>query len=353
MKKEATPKKWFLRCLIVILFALFCCFMLVIIIDPYFHYHKPLDGMTYRMREERYTNPGIAKNFEYETIVTGTSMTRNFMPSLIDELFQTTSVKLPIPGGRYGDINELLRVAFDANKDIKHVMVTMDLDRIIMNYNEKNDETVPYYLYDNNPFNDISYLLNKTVLVHDCLGNIMATVMKQEGSTLDSYASYDSECGKDAVLSQYYREENICDRKPYGVEEQRIVEDNINKNYISLIKEHPDTHFDIIIPPYSIVYWDSANRKGELENQIMAEQKAIEMLLQYENVSVYSFYNDTELICNLDNYYDSIHYNADISRKILTDISEQKSQITLDNLDKRMEEDLEFLTTYGYDTLFE
>ena len=46
----------------------------VLIIDPYFHYHKPLKFLSYYLnnQEQRYINDGIGRYFEYDSIITGT-----------------------------------------------------------------------------------------------------------------------------------------------------------------------------------------------------------------------------------------------------------------------------------------
>ena len=61
------------------------------IVDPYFHYHKPLAGLEYAIYDERYQNDGIVKHFDYDAILTGTSMTENFKTSEFDALFLKAS----------------------------------------------------------------------------------------------------------------------------------------------------------------------------------------------------------------------------------------------------------------------
>lgn len=47
-------------------------------IDPYFHYRKPnVDGYFYTLYNERSQNNGISKHFDYDALITGTSMTEN------------------------------------------------------------------------------------------------------------------------------------------------------------------------------------------------------------------------------------------------------------------------------------
>ena len=80
----------------------------VIIVDPYFHYHKPFSFLSYRLYEERYTNDGISRNFTFDAMITGTSMAQNFKPSEMDALFGTHSVKETFSGAGYQELSEKL-----------------------------------------------------------------------------------------------------------------------------------------------------------------------------------------------------------------------------------------------------
>ena len=58
-------KKLFGQMLMSLIGVLICVALFVAIVDPYFHYHAPLEQMSYRLVDEKYTNVGILKNFEY------------------------------------------------------------------------------------------------------------------------------------------------------------------------------------------------------------------------------------------------------------------------------------------------
>lgn len=49
-----------------------------VIMDPYFHYHKPFEWQKHGWWQERYINDGILKHFDYNAIIAGTSMVENF-----------------------------------------------------------------------------------------------------------------------------------------------------------------------------------------------------------------------------------------------------------------------------------
>ena len=80
-KRTLTAKAW-----VKIFISLFVCLIvlmaaMVAVIDPFFHYHKPLGAFYYTLDNERDQNDGITRHFEYNALITGTSMTQNFKAS--------------------------------------------------------------------------------------------------------------------------------------------------------------------------------------------------------------------------------------------------------------------------------
>ena len=51
---------------------------LVIYVDPFFHYHAPLEGFPYIVDNQLSQNPGMAENMTYDGCIIGSSMTVNF-----------------------------------------------------------------------------------------------------------------------------------------------------------------------------------------------------------------------------------------------------------------------------------
>ena len=79
------------------------------LVDPFFHYHKPLEQLAYPIDSERYQNDGISRNFTYDAVLTGTSMMENFKASRFDSLFGVASVKIPYAGGYYKEVDQAVR----------------------------------------------------------------------------------------------------------------------------------------------------------------------------------------------------------------------------------------------------
>ena len=80
-------KQWACLTLTLLLGALALVVGAVVIIDPFEIYHQatafipPIANGT-----QIYSNAGIAKNYEYDSVVIGSSMTENFLPSQLDGL---------------------------------------------------------------------------------------------------------------------------------------------------------------------------------------------------------------------------------------------------------------------------
>lgn len=350
MVHEMNERKWFYRTILYLTVCLTMFALIIIVTDPYFHFHAPIKGTSYRLYEERYINDGIARHFEYDAIITGTSMTQNFKTSEFDELFDCNSVKLPFAGGGYQEISQSLQRAFSYNEHIEKVLWGLDGTLLIQESDFHNYEEYPSYLYDNCILNDVNYVLNKSIMYHGTLNNIAMTVRGEESTTFDEYSAWERKAGNDVVLGDYGLRTAGAKVEEYGLsdEEKRLVEDNIRINVCSVIEEHPDTTFYIYFPPYSIACWDVWGREGKILAHIEAEYVAAEMLMQYTNVELYCFYENIGMICDLDNYRDLLHYVAEINSDLLEWMSKGEYRLTLDIHKEHVKKETEFFMNYEY-----
>ncbi len=87
---EQQQKKWFIRCIGLLAAAVAAAVLLVWLVDPLFHFHKPFPFISYNLYDERYVNDGILRHFDYNTVIIGTSMAQNFKPSEVEALFGGT-----------------------------------------------------------------------------------------------------------------------------------------------------------------------------------------------------------------------------------------------------------------------
>lgn len=327
----------------------------VVLIDPFFHYHKPLKKISYFIdnNQQRYMNDGIVKNFEYDSIITGTSMTENFRSSQFDNLFNSKSIKVPFSGGSYREINNIVDVSLKNKRDVKYILRGLNYGKIREEYSKMSYGNYPTYLYDDNILNDYKYILSKGAFFQSLI-NLIKSLKSKENINFDEYSSWrNKESRRDVVLRTYKRDENKKEEEKLTLQEIEIVKENIEKNVLELPKKYPDVKFIYFITPYSIVYWDSINQSGDILKQLEAEKIMIEMILEIPNIELYSFFNNYELITDLNNYTDAGHYNYKINDKILEWISRKEYRLTKENYKKYLEENKEFYLNYDYDKIFQ
>ncbi len=346
-------RNWTLMTLSMTFLFLVCLGLCTVVVDPFFHYHPPLDELQYPINNERYQNNGIVRNFKYDAIITGTSMTENFKTTEFDKLFGVESVKVPFSGASYKEIGENLQCAIDANPNIRTVLLCLDSSWFAADKDKMAYDSYPTYLYDNNLLNDVYYIFNKEVLLNDTLGVLSYTNAGFQTTSFDFYANWmeGKEFGKKAVLRTYQRPEKSLDVE-ITEEEILIIKENISQNILSLVENNAQITFLIFFPPYSILYWDLMNQCGLLEWQLDAEKIVIEMLVEYDNIKLSSFFNNYNLICDLENYKDMLHYGEDINSKILLWVFNGDYQITKDNYQGYCEGERTFYLNYDYEKIF-
>ena len=352
--EQDLARRWFFRCLGILAAAFIAVALLVVIVDPYFHYHKPLPFLSYRLYEERYINDGISRHFDFDAIITGTSMAQNFKPSEMDALFGTRSVKETFSGAGYQELSENLERALKRNPDITTVVWTVDYNGFLRDYDWVQYEDYPTYLYDDNPWNDVSYLFNKDVLYHALLPCLAMTLTGQPSTTMDEYSAWERETGLSVILQSYDRENVSPEPKlSFDEEDRRAVSQTIEQNITRVVNQYPDVTFYVFYPPYSICYWDALHIKGTLVRQIMAEQTATELLLQCPNVRLFNFFDQYQVVCNPDYYCDDGHYSGEVNSMILRWMAEGRGLVTKENYLEKIQTELDFYLGFDYDSIYE
>lgn len=306
--------------------------LVTLVIDPYLHYHEPLAKLEYPLKDERYINDGIARNYEYEAMITGTSMAQNFKASQMEELWQVATIKTAYSGATFHELNESIGRALFYNPNLKYVLCSLDGSRI--NYDAYTDsyDGYPEYLYDENPFNDVNYLLNKEV-VPKTIAVLNYTRAGNQTTSMDAYGSWSQYkvFGKEAVEATVVPKQAAAESVSFTTEDEARVRENIGENYLKTALEYPQVTFYFYLPPYSTYYWEDLIKTGQLEAQLMAEELAVELLTEAPNVHVYGFADRLEITKNLDNYMDILHYGDWINEEIMEMIYRGEGELTKEN----------------------
>lgn len=322
-KKEKNPFK---RAIVLALAmaSAACVFVaaLVVYVDPFFHYHSPLKGFPYLVDNQLSQNPGMAAHMEYDSVILGSSMTVNFQTSWFKELMGLNTIKLSYSGAFPKDQANIMEIIFKhgsdggacaggSKREVKKVFLGVD----VITYTGGVDETkypIPEYLYDDNYLNDIKYLLNKDVV----LNYILRPMADPDPTDLSNvYASWWTEeyYSEEWVLHNYTSPEQVAeetDREAYLAS----VEKNLAVNICPYIEQNPETEFVVFFPPYSILFWNDVLKENHLEATLEEYRYIAERLGAYENVELYFFPDQEEIICDLNHYADYSHYHPRYNR---------------------------------------
>jgi len=304
--------KNFILTVIVILLA---CISIVIVVDPFFHYHKPILGLKAVLSEKEYQCIGTIKNFDYDALIVGSSVCENYNNHWFDDKFDCNSIKAVRSYGATADLCYFVNEAYK-DHNLKYVFYNIDPTSLAAKPYLTFEETgCPMYLYDSNPLNDVEYLLNKDVLIEKIPYMITKSFIGEydEGNSF-SWGQW-KEFHADMVTGLYIRSHSIKEMK-----DDKFYEDECNSNIEmieSIVSKHPETKFYFFYPPYSFVWWDGVYRDGDLNAYIHNMKQCTLRLMKYSNVEFYSFITDEEIVTDLDNYMDVLHFSPDINHRIV------------------------------------
>lgn len=353
MKRHLSEKSWnviVIGCTVGIL-ALIAIFTAVV--DPFFHFHKPLGELQYPMQYERYQNDGITRHYEYNGMITGTSMTQNFKASEAEQLWGGTFIKASYSGASFYEIDQAVRRAFSYNADLKTVIRSLDVAFIAADPYHMEYEGYPEYLYDNIPFNDVNYLLNKEVFTKT-LAVFNYTKAGNQTSDFDEYANWNQyhEFGRESVfrgLTIYDQQESMG-----GLAEkdkQQIIA-NVTMNVVATAEKYPETTFYVFFPPYSICYWGAMVRTGQMERALEEQETAIQTMIGTPNIKIFSFMDCFDIATDLNNYTDTLHYGEWINSEILQFMHAEEHLLTADNYEEYLQKIEKYYSSYDYDSLY-
>ena len=329
----------------------------VYLADPFYHFHGPLFGLEPYLDNAVYQTPGAARHLSYDSAIVGSSMTENFHTTWFDEELGWHTVKLSYSGARTSDLAAILGQVFLSSNEVKNIVLDLNA------YQLTEDSTTcyverPEYLYDENPFSDVQYFLNRDVLCA-ALGRTLAYLGKTSGDMDSSYCWEDPELfGLEKTRKAYelVRSEPGFEKQNPDAEEIQEYVDNCLANLSNItpyIEDHPTTHFLIFYPPYSIAYWQTLQESGTLEKIIAVYRASVETLLQYENVSLYYFQDEKEIIADLGSYRDLCHYTPQVNRYIFECIKEDRDGIDESNYFEHLNAMYELACHYPYEDMWE
>lgn len=351
-----TENKFIKLFILISIFLMILFASIIVIVDPCFHYHKPFEFFQYNLQggKERYQNDGIGKNWDYDAIITGSSMTENFKTTQFDDLFNVSSVKLPFSGSSWKEINDNLARALN-KKHPKAIVRGLDTNQILNDKDRQRYSGFPEYLYNNLIFDDVNYVLNKNFMFDYVIPALSYTRDGNKTTSFDVYNNWNAgyTFGAEAVWNSYKdsRKNDALPMKEFSDDDKIVVRDNVNQNVLELVALYPDVQFYYFFTPYSIMWWDSVKQDGTMFQITEGLKSACTLLLKHENLHLFSFFDDYEMICNLDNYKDNGHYGEWVNEWMLECMKNDVSRLNVSTYKQYWDEIFDFYNNYDYEKL--
>ncbi len=342
------PKHFFIAVLAGILACFGALTLLLSTEDPFFVLGGIGEEETALFDNQRYQMAGLIRHQDYSAVVMGTSLVANYRASWFTQGTGEQTLKITFPDGWISEFDTALRLAFRTHPKLNRVYFGLDPNILVRSDSGRTVE-LPQYLYNQNPLDDVEYLLNA-----DTYETALRTFLRrrsEEAVTLDDAYVWDGahDFSWDDALRGYARPE--INPAPLSADAYLgAAEENLDV-VCAWLEEHPNTQFIIWFPPYSILYWDKMTREGTADAILTAGEYAAGRLLEYDNVSLHSLMYCMPMT-NLNYYTDHVHCSGDVTAWAAQALMNGEFRWTREDYRTQLADLRQFVKSYDYEILF-
>ena len=344
-------------------FSLAILFLGVIIYhDPLKLFHKPWNYKNHLHSSMREQTAGIIRHIEHDSIILGTSVLQNTSAREASKCLGGQFINISTAGSDYFERSFILEYALKKKK-IKKVLYSLDdLGKVRWGdpaYNYKNWN----YLYDDNRLNDIKIYLNEKYLTclfsftskEKCMGD------KRDFDRPGAWYLWEENIRTFGGFENWLKHRNSPNMKHLFkvisnalnlMEKTKTIHNKtnslfdltrskkyINKYILAYAQQYPETEFIFIVPPYSRLAF-SLLVKTDITKFIVyldSLKYMVSLAEMNSNIKVYAWGND-KIVDDLSNYRDLTHFSHTINSWILKSIENNEGLLSIDMIDKYLEE---------------
>ncbi len=319
-----SSKKWILTTFTISICLLLILSLITYIFDPLYQYHYSADDNYFLA--PRYSSAGLIKNYEYDSVVMGSSMTQNFDLQDFKNQMGLNAIKVTMGGMNLADYKLNMELVNKSGK-CKTMFVGIDLHKLA---EEEPSTKFPEYLYDGY-INDYKYLLSSDVYTHFLPLAIGSKSLKAFGKPIPPMLSSKADINKMGYWNDRYEfgEDVLFEHMlnaGRGLSEINL--NNLNERLKNNIDDFflcisDNTTYYFFFPPYSAFYWEDCEYKNYIDELLTAKKYFYEVSEKYDNINIYDFQNIDQTI-DLSYYKDITHYSEDINEFMVTCFAEQQ-----------------------------
>ena len=305
------------------------------VVDPFQQYRKPTwyEARYYRPLQ-RYINPGMAKHYDYEIVVTGSSMMENTRNSEVGKILTGKAINLAMGAMTAYELRQLLTTILATGK-AKHIILDLNFNAFAGSPTmQVVTEPLPLYLYDDIPWNDVHYLLQAQTLAKSAeivLGMKREYLFQSSTPTSRYSGGRVATFSKNAVLRGLDLNNINRDFKqlPRTLEGMRA---SFDANLLPLLRAYPEVRFSLVYPPWSALVWEDFRRRNQVDVSLAFKRSVFDAVRDLPNVALYDFQARLDWVTDLDNYKDIYHFAPRISREMIEAIATGSDRVTSETL---------------------
>ncbi len=280
----------------------------------------------------RELNAGFIKNYDYETIVIGSSLMGNSRAELVDEVFDTKSVNITIFALTIHELNITLKHAINIGK-AKQFIMCLDIAFFNQKIFKPRVNDFPYHLYDESLINDLEYVFNFDLFREMLLRLYRNNYVEHNPYLSDVATAYNwvhsrtCNFSEEQALALWTPAGEITDPAERKRKSRHFYEQgkkNFDINIYPHLKENPDIKFYLLHPPLSVLFWLDHYNMGVFEGMMQVKDYIYQKTRGLSNVTLHDFQAEDTIVSNLDYYSDYVHYSPEINDLIILSLNSEK-----------------------------
>lgn len=323
--------------------------LITFLFDPFYQYHMPFFNLKASLHDRDNQVVGTIRTFDYDSVLLGSSVAENFDSTFLDKEYNCHTLKVIRASGSVADLLYYMDMAHE-KQDLQNVFWCMDIFAMTASTDVTlYDASIPRYLHTETVLDDITYLYNKDILFKEIPLSVANSFLKR-GTGGNAYNWAEGKTfNVEQAMKAYQKPDSALPASPISAERSLLIEENVSM-VIEEILSHPDTEYTIIFPPYSLLWWDCGYTNGLANEYFYVLETLLPKLADCENATVYYFQSEKEIVCDLNNYMDMIHYSPTVNQYMLNRMANKENQVTTQNVDevlKEMEKTFHYITSEG------
>ena len=353
-------QKTFVTLLLAGLIAIVTPLLLVLYVDPLQVYHRAfISGMGLN-ENQRYQNAGLIRSYladtslGYDSAVFGTSLSVNFLSGNVASAFGwKKTLRLFVDGGAPAEVRTTVDRALATGR-VQHLLWEINPWFMVGEYNNASiEKNFPFYLYDNNLWNDAKYVFNIDTLIMSL--RVLAGDMSKNSNTLDKIGYWADDVEAEQQHEKINRAEYVDRVGVYRYDLHLHDWDEKQKwalQYPALDNEvfpvlrplcNGPVEVVLYIPPHARIYY--AEKQDEVYPGVYVIRHVLKEIAGCSNMRLYGF-GLMDFTADLNYYRDLKHYNGHVSQKLLEWMGRDEHRLTLDNIAAYESQLIEKISTY-------